>query len=74
MSEASTRQQQDCPSSSMQMCARFIKVLSLSIKSLYKGEVAKQHDECTVHASMRKYNYETFHFIFFSSLRAAGVP
>lgn len=68
------KQQQDCPSSSMQMCAWFIKVLSLSIKSLYKGEVAKQHDECTVRASMRKYNYETFHFIFFSSLRAAGVP
>lgn len=45
---------QGCPSSSMLMCAWFIKVLSLSIKSLCEGEAAKQRGECPVPAFMRK--------------------
>lgn len=67
---------QDCPSSSMLMCARFIKVLSLSIKSLCEGEVAKQRGECTVPAFMRKsevWNIPPFIYFYFS-IWAAGMP
>lgn len=69
---------QDCPSSSMLMCARFIKVLSLSIKSLCEGEVAKQRGECTVPAFMRKsevWNIPPFIYLFlFQHMSCRNAP